>query len=75
MGKSTTLSVRVLQISKFDVHEQAVVAHWTPDAGAILCEPQVVQRPGATAEDDGVVIAPSVDREGRSMVAVLDAGL
>jgi hypothetical protein len=66
--------VSCVQISKFDVQEKAVKGQWVPDGGAILSEPQVVQRPGATEEDDGVVIAPCVDGEGRCMVAILDAG-
>ena len=64
-----------MQLTKMDVHEKAVKAHWTPDGGALLCEPQMVPRPGSAVEDDGVVIAPSVDGEGRCMVAVLAAGI
>lgn len=30
-------------------------------------------RPGGTEEDDGVVLAPGVDRDGTSIVIVLDA--
>lgn len=32
-----------------------------------------VPRPGAVAEDDGVVLAPGVDAEGRGMLVVLAA--
>lgn len=63
-----------MQISKFDLKSKKVVAQWDPQGGAILSEAQVVLRPGAEQEDDGVVVAPALDREGRSFVVVLDAG-
>jgi carlactone synthase/all-trans-10'-apo-beta-carotenal 13,14-cleaving dioxygenase len=31
-----------------------------------------VAKPGATAEDDGVVLTPGVDAEGRTFVVALD---
>jgi carotenoid cleavage dioxygenase-like enzyme len=62
------------QVTKFDLDEKILEAHWSPgEGGGLLCEPQMVPRPGATDEDDGVVIAPSFLGDGRTLVAVLDA--
>lgn len=33
-----------------------------------------VPRPGATAEDDGVVLAPGIDADGRGIMLVMQAG-
>ena len=60
------------QVSKFDVKNKVVVAHWRPLGGFPLCEVKFVAKPGAVAEDDGVVLVPAVDGDGRCMVAVLD---
>lgn len=49
---------------------RASAASAAPAAG----EPVFVPRPGAAAEDDGVVVAPGVDGEGRGFVLVMDAG-
>lgn len=37
------------------------------------CEPHFVARPGGLAEDDGVVLAPSIDGQGNTLLVVLDA--
>ena len=64
--------VAELQITKFDVKSKAVVAHWRPEGGFPLSEPKFVARPGGSSEDDGVVLAPAVNGDGRCLVAVLD---
>lgn len=44
------------------------------EEGLYLEEPRVVQRPGATAEDDGVVLAPALDTDSeRTLLLVFDA--
>jgi carotenoid cleavage dioxygenase-like enzyme len=63
----------LLQLSKFDVKRKAVAAQWRVAGGAPLCECKFVARPGAEAEDDGVILAPAIDADGRTMVVVLDA--
>jgi carotenoid cleavage dioxygenase-like enzyme len=46
---------------------------WWSD-GTYLEEPRIVQRPGAEAEDDGIVLAPAIDATGeRSILLVFDA--
>ncbi|KAH6692236.1 carotenoid oxygenase [Plectosphaerella plurivora] len=47
---------------------------WQPkDGESCPCEPVFVQRPGATEEDDGVVLTIVIDREGtRSILVALD---
>jgi torulene dioxygenase len=47
---------------------------WQPQDGeSCPCEPVFVQRPGATDEDDGVVLTIVIDREGtRSILVALD---
>lgn len=47
---------------------------WQPDNGeSCPCEPVFVQRPGATEEDDGVVLTIVIDREGtHSILVALD---
>ena len=50
------------------------MASWRVEGGFPLCEPKFVARPGGTEEDDGVLLAPFMAAEGRSMVAVLDGG-
>eukprot|EP00878_Enallax_costatus_P022854 GHUV01024284.1.p1 GENE.GHUV01024284.1~~GHUV01024284.1.p1 ORF type:complete len:110 (+),score=20.07 GHUV01024284.1:530-859(+) len=46
-----------------------------PNSSHLLCagEPAFVARPGAKAEDDGVVVVPAVGADGNSFMAVLDA--
>jgi carotenoid cleavage dioxygenase-like enzyme len=61
------------QVTKIDVHERRVAAQWSIPGGGPLCEGQLVLRPGAADEDDGVFVQPAVDAAGRTLVAVLDA--
>jgi hypothetical protein len=35
-------------------------------------EPLFIPRPGSTAEEDGVVVAPGIDAQGRGLMVVLD---
>jgi carotenoid cleavage dioxygenase-like enzyme len=62
-----------LQTVKLDFKERSVAARWRVPDGVPLCEPKMIPRPGATEEDDGVLLQPAVDADGRTMVAVLDA--
>lgn len=62
-----------MQTAKFDIESGAVAATWRPEGGAPMCEPKMVPRPGAEREDDGVLLQPAVDGDGRCFVAVLDA--
>jgi carotenoid cleavage dioxygenase-like enzyme len=57
---------------KVDVRSGTATEWW--GRGLYVEEPRTVQRPGATAEDDGVVLAPALDtgRE-RSLLLVFDA--
>ncbi|EMA46564.1 carotenoid oxygenase family protein [Halobiforma nitratireducens] len=57
---------------KLDVERGTATEWW--ERGVYVEEPRMVRRPGGTAEDDGVVIAPALDtgRE-RSMLLVFDA--
>lgn len=50
-----------------------MAAQWQVAGGVPACEPHFVARPGGTQEDDGVVLCPSIDGEGNSMLVVLDA--
>lgn len=63
----------MVQTAKFDTKSGTVAARWRPEGGAPLCEPKMVPRPGAAREDDGVLLQPAVDAQGRCFVAVLDA--
>jgi torulene dioxygenase len=47
---------------------------WQPENGeSCPCEPVFIQRPGATEEDDGIVLTIVVDREGtHSILVALD---
>ncbi|KAF6836466.1 retinal pigment epithelial membrane family protein [Colletotrichum musicola] len=47
---------------------------WRPDNGeSCPCEPVFIQRPGATEEDDGIVLTIVIDREGtHSILIALD---
>jgi carotenoid cleavage dioxygenase-like enzyme len=59
-------------LAKVDAERQTAIEWW--ERGVYVEEPRMVQRPGGTDEDDGVVIAPALDtnRE-RSMLLVFDA--
>lgn len=46
---------------------------WCVCRAAPAGEPVFIARPGGSAEDDGVVLAPGVDAEGRGMMLVMDA--
>ena len=57
---------------KLDVERGTAIEWW--ERGVYVEEPRMVQRPGGTAEDDGVVIATALDtRRERSMLLVFDA--
>ncbi|KAH9232789.1 hypothetical protein K456DRAFT_1726070 [Colletotrichum gloeosporioides 23] len=44
---------------------------WQPDNGeSCPCEPVFVQRPGATGEDDGIVLTIVIDREGTHSILI-----
>jgi carotenoid cleavage dioxygenase-like enzyme len=62
-----------VQVSKFDLHERRVCAHWSVAGGSPLCEGKMIPRPGGMDEDDGVFVQPAVAGDGRTFVAVLDA--
>ncbi|WIA29067.1 hypothetical protein OEZ86_011578 [Tetradesmus obliquus] len=58
-------------LSKIDL-QQGAAQTWHERGGAVG-EPVFVARPGASAEDDGVVLAPGVDAAGGTFVLVMDA--
>jgi len=57
---------------KIDV-EQGTATEWW-EQGVYVEEPRMVQRPGSTREDDGVVLAPALDVDAeRSLLLAFDA--
>jgi len=57
---------------KVDLERQTATEWWA--RGVYVEEPRMVQRPGADAEDDGVVLAPALDTDAeRSALLVFDA--
>ncbi len=57
---------------KLDVERGTATEWW--ERGVYVEEPRMVRRPGGTAADDGVVIAPALDtRRERSLLLVFDA--
>jgi len=57
---------------KVDLEQGSAQEWW--EKGVYVEEPRMIQRPGATAEDDGVVLAPALDtRAERTMLLVFDA--
>ncbi|WP_255148934.1 carotenoid oxygenase family protein [Halorarius halobius] len=57
---------------KVDVRRGRAREWW--ERGLYVEEPRMVQRPGATREDDGVVLAPALDTtQSRTVLLVLDA--
>jgi carlactone synthase/all-trans-10'-apo-beta-carotenal 13,14-cleaving dioxygenase len=58
-------------IAKIDTQAGSAITWHRP--GGAPGEPRFVGRPGATEEDDGVLVVPCMGADGRSFVAVLDA--
>jgi carotenoid cleavage dioxygenase-like enzyme len=57
---------------KIDVRNETATEWW--ERGVYVEEPRMVQRPGGTSEDDGVVVAPALDtKQDRSMLLIFDA--
>jgi len=57
---------------KVDLDRETATEWW--GRGVYVEEPRMVQRPGADAEDDGVVLAPALDTDAeRSVLLVFDA--
>ena len=57
---------------KVDLERETATEWWA--RGVYVEEPRMVQRPGADAEDDGVVLAPALDTDAeRSALLVFDA--
>lgn len=59
-------------LAKMDTHSGDVRVWHEP--GGVVGEPRFVPAPHATAEDEGVVLAPGTGADGAAFVLVVDAG-